>query len=122
MKLNEIWRSKQLGAQARVVGQRSLLWLKSGQPCLHHLYVLRTAFSWQPLSSFSLWIIRLPQPSPALMESFRFEDEDEYEIFSILSSVRAWASVILAGKRDSRRHSTNGFRENIGVAGTSYQM
>ena len=41
------------------------------------------------------------------------------------SSVHAWASVILAGKRDSRRYSTMGFRENVveaeTVAGTSYQ-
>ena len=44
----------------------------------------------------------------AIEESFRFWDEDdyEYEIFSILSSARAWASVILAGKRDSSRYST----------------
>ena len=27
-----------------VVGQRSVRWLKRGQPCLHHLHVLRTAF------------------------------------------------------------------------------
>ena len=33
---------------------------------------------------------------------FRFDDEDdyEYENFSIPSRARAWASVILAGKRD----------------------
>ena len=29
---------------------------------------------------------------------------------------------ILAGKRDSRRHSTTSFSENVVVAGTSYQM
>ena len=46
----------------------------------------------------------------------------EYKIFSILSSARALASVILAGKRGSRRHSTKCFRENVGVAGTGYQM
>ena len=41
-------------------------------------------------------------------ESFRFQDEKdyEYEIFSIVGSARAWRSVILAGKRGSRRHST----------------
>ena len=53
---------------------------------------------------------------------WRFEEEDDYEIFSILSSARAWASVILARKRDSRHHSTTGFSENVVVAGTSYQM
>ena len=58
------------------------------------------------------------------MESSRFEDEDNYgyEIFSILSSARAWTSVILAGKRDSRRHTTTSISENVVVAGTSYQM
>ena len=59
-----------------------------------------------------------------LLESFRFRDEDdyEYEIFSMLSIAHAWTSVILAGKRDSRRHSTTSFSENVVVAGTSYQM
>ena len=46
----------------------------------------------------------------------------EYEIFSILSIAHAWTSVILGGKRDSRRHSTTSFNENVVVAGTSYQM
>ena len=52
----------------------------------------------QPSYSFYSWYI----------ESFRFEDVDhnEYEIFSILSIARAWTSVILAGKQDSRCYST----------------
>ena len=41
------------------------------------------------------------------------------EIFSVLNSAWAWASVILAGKGDSRRHSTTGFSENVVVTGTS---
>ena len=45
-----------------------------------------------------------------------------YEIFSILSSAHAWTSVILEGKRDSRRQPTTSFSENIVVGGTSYQM
>ena len=59
-----------------------------------------------------------------IIESFRFQDEydNEYEIFSVLSSVRAWTSVILAGKRGSRRHSTTNFSENVEVGKTSYQM
>ena len=42
------------------------------------------------------------------IESFRFWDEDDYEykIFSILGIAHAWTSVILAGRRDSRRQST----------------
>ena len=58
-------------------------------------------------------------------ESFRFymnEYDDEYEILSMLSSVRAWNSVILAGKRGSRRRSPSSFSVNIVVAETSYQM
>ena len=50
------------------------------------------------------------------------ETDYEYEIFSILSSARAWNSIILAGKRDSRRHSTTNFSKNVVVAKTSYQI
>ena len=48
-----------------------------------------------------------------LKTTFAFEDY-ENEIFSLLSSARArvWFNVILAGRRDSRRHSTAGFSEN----------
>ena len=45
-------------------GQWSVVWLKRGQPCLHHLHVLSTTFSWQPLSLFSLRIILLPPSLP----------------------------------------------------------
>ena len=57
------------------------------------------------------------------MESFRFRDEDDYEyqIFTILSIAHPLISVILAGKRDSRRHSVTRVSENVVVAGTSYQ-
>ena len=41
-------------------GQLSVVWLERSQPCLHHVHVLSTTFSWRPLSSFSLWIILLP--------------------------------------------------------------
>ena len=44
-----------------------------------------------------------------------------YEFFSILSSARARTSVILAGKRVSRRHSTTSLSENFELAETSYQ-
>ena len=58
------------------------------------------------------------------IESFRFQHEYdyEYEVFSILSSARAWTSVILAGKRGSGRQSTTSFSASVVVAGTSYQM
>ena len=58
------------------------------------------------------------------LESFRFWDEDDYEneIFSILSSARAWTNVILAAKCDSHRHSTTSFSENVVVAEASYLM
>ena len=45
-------------------GQRSVVWLKCGQPCLHRHPVLNTVFSWRPFSSFSLWIILLPPSLP----------------------------------------------------------
>ena len=53
----------------RGCGQQSVVWLKRDQPCLHHLHVLSTVFSWGPFSSFSLWIILLlpiPTPPPPL--------------------------------------------------------
>ena len=54
-------------------GQRSVAWLKRSQPCLHHLHVLSTTFSWRPLSSLSLWIILLPSDSPCfVVRSSRF--------------------------------------------------
>ena len=46
----------------------------------------------------------------------------QYWVSLILSSDRAWTSVVLAGKRGSRRHSTRSFSENVVVAGTSYQI
>ena len=46
-----------------------------------------------------------------------------YEISSILSSAHVRTRVILAGERDSRRHSTTGFSENVAeVTETSYEM
>ena len=55
---------------------------------------------------------------------FRFEDQDDHEeeIFLILRSARACTSVSLAEKRDSCRHSTIGYSENVVVAETSYQV
>ena len=45
------------------------------------------------------------------------------EIFSVLSSTRAWTSVILAGKRDScHGHSTTSFCKNVVLADTSYKV
>ena len=42
--------------------------------------------------------------------------------WSILSSARARTHVILAGKSDSRRHSSTSFSVDVVVAKTSYQM
>ena len=58
------------------------------------------------------------------IETFSFWDKDhyEYEIFSILSIAWAWTSVILAGKRDSWRHSTTSFCEHVAVVKINYQM
>ena len=61
---------------------------------------------------------------PVWLESFRFEEDNnyEYKIFSILSIAGAWTGVILAGKRDSHGHSATKFSMNVVVAETSYQM
>ena len=53
---------------------------------------------------------------------FKYEDDYEYEIFSIPSIAHAWTSVILAEKRDSGRHSTTSLSKNVVVAGTGYQI
>ena len=52
-----------------------------------------------------------------LFETFR----SRAEIFPILSGARVWTSVILAGKRDSQRHSTASFSD-VFVTGASSQM
>ena len=41
-----------------------------------------------------------------ILETFRFYDGDDYEVFSVLSRAGALTSVILAGERDSHCHST----------------
>ena len=64
MRLNK-YLFNRVNNKERERGQRSVVWLKRGQPCLHHLHVLRTVFSWRPFSSFSLWIIP-PPPLPAM--------------------------------------------------------
>ena len=71
-----------------------------------------------------VFLFAFPALLSLILESFRFEDEGdyEYEIISILSIARAWVSFILEGKRDSRRHSTTGFSKNVLVVGTNYQM
>ena len=51
-----------------------------GQLCLHQLHVLSTVFSWQPFTSFSLWIILL------LSDSFRFFPFVQTVFLSLLSS------------------------------------
>ena len=53
------------------------------------------------------------------METVRFYvEDDENEIFSILSSTRARTNVILAAKCDSHRHSPTRFSENVVEAKT----
>ena len=87
----------------------------NGSACTIELYYRKRIYILAQLLTNSWWW--------RIVESFRFEDEDdyEYEIFSVLSSARAWAIVILAGNRGSRSHSTSGLNENVVVAGTSYQ-
>ena len=67
-----------------------------------------------PISHNLYCVIREKEDLNHWVESFRFWDEYdyEYEIFSILSNACARTSVILAGKRDSSRHSTTSFSRN----------
>ena len=73
MRLNK-YLFNRVNNKERERGQRSVVWLKRGQPCLHHLHVLSTVFSWWPFSSCSLWIILLPSDSRCflLLRSNRF--------------------------------------------------
>ena len=66
MRLNK-YLFNRVNNKERERGQRSVVWLKRGQPCLHRLHVLSTVFSWRPFSSFSLWIILLPPSLPPLI-------------------------------------------------------
>ena len=70
---------------------------------------------------FLLWNPRTFFKHLVPSESSRLEDDNdyEYEIFSILSIARTWTGI-LAGKRDSRRHSTTGFSVNAEVEEKSY--
>ena len=68
MRLNK-YLFNRVNNKERERGQRSVVWLKRGQPCLHHLHLfgtVTTVFSWRPFSSFSLWIILLPPSLPPL--------------------------------------------------------
>ena len=56
---------------------KELVWLKRGQPCLHHFHVLGTVFSWWPFSSFSLGIILLPSHSFQMPSSNVLEASEE---------------------------------------------
>ena len=73
MRLNK-YLFNRVNNKERERGQRSVVWLKRGQPCLHHFHVLSTVFSWRQFSSFSLWIILLPPDSRCflLLRSNRF--------------------------------------------------
>ena len=95
--------------KAKMGGELNWACMRLGQSCieLHYGTVLGH-------SRFFCW----------LLETFRFWDENDYDydIFSILSIAHAWTSVIGAGKRDSRRHSTSSISENVVEAGRNYQM
>ena len=66
MRLNKFLFNR-VNNKERERGQRSVVWLRRGQPCLHHLHVLSTVFLWRPFSLFSLWIILLPPSLPHLI-------------------------------------------------------
>ena len=71
-----------------------MVWLKRGQPCLHHLHVLSTTFSWQPLSLFSLRIILLPPSLPPPPGFANFIDEWSHSDFCFTSfGVQFWRKI-----------------------------
>ena len=79
-----------------------------------------TSFIWRKIDSCekksgfkNIW----SRVDAALIESFGFWDENNYQIFSIQSSAYEWTSVIFAGKRDRRCHSTTSFSKGVVVAG-----
>ena len=88
----------------------------SGRGCVQFYFLVLESFrlcsiGTNPFNQNRFWLIWLKLP---MKLDLRFEDEDdyEYEIFSIPSCARAWASVILAGKRDSCRHSATWYSKN----------
>ena len=76
-------------------GERSVVWLKRGQPCLHRLHVLSTVFSWRPFSSFSLWIILLPPSLPPLILPL---------LISVMGALVPLAWGLMAGGRGFASH------------------
>ena len=76
------------------------------------------------------WELKCPQENlkTMLMQNFGVTNIEHYGMlwyfleWSIQSSARARTNVILAGKSDSRRHSTTSFSENVVVAKTTCQM
>ena len=123
-------RPKKEGTLSYVYGKRQTAicttWPSFPFPCrlLFFLYLLKyralgcvSSLKSENRLKIRIWIV-------ARKRTHRLFDEDDYEykIFSILSIAQAWTSVILAGKRDSRRHTTTSFSEEVVVAGISYQM
>ena len=77
MRLNK-YLFNRVNNKERKRGQRSVVWLKRGHPCLHHLHVLSTVFLWRPFSSFSLWIIIFQKQKKARAEGY---EEGDYTLF-----------------------------------------
>ena len=64
MRLNK-YLFNRVNNKERERGQWSVVWLKRGQPCLHHLHVLSTVFLVAAiLFASSLWIILFPPSLP----------------------------------------------------------
>ena len=63
MRLNK-YLFNRVNNKERERGQRSVVWLKRGQPCLHHLHVLSTVFLWRQFSSLAFGSFFYPIPPP----------------------------------------------------------
>ena len=84
---------------------RTLRWQNLKASCKCADFYIRVSSNYKPSRNATGKLVRSELTSTS--ENFRFVDE----IFSILSSARTRASVTLAGKHDSRRHSTTSFSE-----------
>ena len=85
----------------RVVGQWSVRWLKRGQPCLHHLHVLHTAFPGGLSFRLAFGSFFKPLPSsPALF----FSDKSVCQVPGPISvGAHGWKARVYQGITCSRR-------------------
>ena len=83
------WSLAELTTRSASVGQRSVRWLKRGQPCLHHLHLLGIAFP----SGHSLFLVFVFILLPPLLTPFIFSTDKS--VWQVPGSV----GVVVHGNR-----------------------